>query len=112
MGASVCHEPPAPALGDVGEPPQATAANPSAAPRAPMRFIPEMYTRRRCVGETPPPYQVAVYFPGSDAVRLRSSHPMNLRWIEFLMRDGRAVAYPVYQPACCSRVGSKRGPFH
>ena len=44
-----------------------------------------------------PPYQVVVYFPGSDAVRLRSSHGLNLRWIEFLMRAGRAVAYPVYQ---------------
>ena len=44
-----------------------------------------------------PPYQVVMYFPGSEAVRLRSSHPVNLRWLEFLMRDGRAVAYPVYQ---------------
>ncbi|MEO6222197.1 MAG: hypothetical protein ABIP90_03030 [Vicinamibacterales bacterium] len=30
-------------------------------------------------------------------MRLRSSRGLGLRWVEFLLRDGRAVAYPVYQ---------------
>jgi dienelactone hydrolase len=44
-----------------------------------------------------PPYQVVVHFPGSNAVRMQSSRPLTLQWVEFLLRDGRAVAYPIYQ---------------
>lgn len=44
-----------------------------------------------------PPYQAVVYFPGSYAPRLQSSRPLTLHWLEFLIRDGRAVAYPIYQ---------------
>ena len=43
MSASVCHEPGLPVLGEAGESPQLTAANPSAAQRAPLRFIRQMY---------------------------------------------------------------------
>jgi dienelactone hydrolase len=44
-----------------------------------------------------PPYQVAVYFPGSDAVRSRDSRSAYLQFVEFLPRSGRAVAFPIYQ---------------
>ena len=44
-----------------------------------------------------PPYQVVIHFPGSNAPRMQSSRSLVLQWVEFLMRDGRAVAYPIYQ---------------
>ena len=44
-----------------------------------------------------PPYQVAVYFPGSDAVRARSSRGAYTQWLQFVLRSGRAVAFPIYQ---------------
>ncbi len=43
------------------------------------------------------PYQVAVYFPGSDAVRTQSSRNAYTQWVQFLLRSGRAVAFPIYQ---------------
>jgi eukaryotic-like serine/threonine-protein kinase len=44
-----------------------------------------------------PPYQVAVYFPGSDAVRAQTSRGANTYLLQFLLVSGRAVAYPIYQ---------------
>ncbi len=44
-----------------------------------------------------PPYHAVVYFPGSDAVRATSSRTAYTRWLQFLVRSGRAVAFPVYQ---------------
>jgi dienelactone hydrolase len=44
-----------------------------------------------------PPYQAVVYFPGSDAVRTQSSRGPYLQWLEFLVRSGRAVVFPIYQ---------------
>jgi formylglycine-generating enzyme required for sulfatase activity/dienelactone hydrolase len=44
-----------------------------------------------------PPYQVLVYFPGSDAVRTQSSRSAYLQLLQFLPRSGRAVAFPIYQ---------------
>src|SRR4029453_7368623 len=44
-----------------------------------------------------PPFQAVVYFPGSDAVRTQSSRGPYMQWLEFLLRSGRAVAFPVYQ---------------
>jgi formylglycine-generating enzyme required for sulfatase activity/predicted Ser/Thr protein kinase/predicted esterase len=44
-----------------------------------------------------PPYQVVLYFPGSDAVRAQSSRTAYTQWVQFLLRSGRAVAFPVYQ---------------
>jgi formylglycine-generating enzyme required for sulfatase activity/dienelactone hydrolase len=43
------------------------------------------------------PYQTVVFFPGSDAVQLPSSRDLTLQFVEFIIRSGRAVAYPVYQ---------------
>ena len=44
-----------------------------------------------------PPYQVAVYLPGSDAVRAQTSRGANTYLLQFLLVSGRAVAYPIYQ---------------
>ena len=44
-----------------------------------------------------PPYQVLIYFPGSDAVRTQSSRSAYLQLLQFLPRSGRAVAFPIYQ---------------
>jgi formylglycine-generating enzyme required for sulfatase activity/dienelactone hydrolase/tRNA A-37 threonylcarbamoyl transferase component Bud32 len=46
----------------------------------------------------PPPYQLVVYFPGSNAIHERSSKilPAN-RLLSPILRSGRAVLYPVYK---------------
>jgi eukaryotic-like serine/threonine-protein kinase len=43
------------------------------------------------------PYPAVVYFPGSSAIRDRA--PDNLQWrpIDFIIKSGRAVLYPVYK---------------
>jgi len=44
-----------------------------------------------------PPYQTVVYFPGSHAVRLRSSNDILVSYLDFIIRSGRAVLYPIYK---------------
>jgi dipeptidyl aminopeptidase/acylaminoacyl peptidase len=44
-----------------------------------------------------PPFQVVVYFPGGDATMMRSSRELRLLKMDFLIRSGRAVLYPVYK---------------
>jgi eukaryotic-like serine/threonine-protein kinase len=44
-----------------------------------------------------PPYQTVIYFPGGDAQLLRSSRDLNLRMVDFVIRSGRAVLFPVYK---------------
>jgi formylglycine-generating enzyme required for sulfatase activity len=45
-----------------------------------------------------PPYQVVIYFPGSEAERFESSLKLDgLPMFEFILRSGRAVLYPVYK---------------
>jgi formylglycine-generating enzyme required for sulfatase activity/dienelactone hydrolase len=44
-----------------------------------------------------PPYQTVVYWPSGEATVLRSSEDIRLRFIEFLLRSGRAVLHPVYK---------------
>ena len=44
---------------------------------------------------TEPPYQVIFYFPGSSALFLRDFEGRGLP--EFLVRSGRAIAYPIYK---------------
>jgi formylglycine-generating enzyme required for sulfatase activity/dienelactone hydrolase len=43
------------------------------------------------------PYPAVVYFPGSNAIRDHA--PQNLQWrlIDFVVKSGRAVLYPVYK---------------
>jgi len=47
---------------------------------------------------TAPPYQTLVYFPGGDALEVQSSESLGrgLIYIEFAVRSGRAVLFPIY----------------
>ncbi len=44
-----------------------------------------------------PPYETALYFPGSNAIDTRSSQDLHLWGIDFLLRSGRAIVYPIYK---------------
>jgi len=44
-----------------------------------------------------PPYQTIVYFPSSMALTAASSDELELRFVDFVIRSGRAVLYPVYK---------------
>jgi formylglycine-generating enzyme required for sulfatase activity/predicted Ser/Thr protein kinase len=44
-----------------------------------------------------PPYQTVVFFPSSHARITWSSAEMDLRLIDFIVRSGRALCYPVYR---------------
>ena len=52
----------------------------------------------------PPPYQTIIYFPGGDAPNLRSSRELRLTAVDFLMRSGRALVFPVYKGTYERRV--------
>jgi len=57
-----------------------------------------------------PPYQAVIYFPGSDAIMLRSSRDLWLQWVEYIVRSGRAVLYPIYQATYERHVDGPVGP--
>lgn len=44
-----------------------------------------------------PPYQTVVFFPGSNDIYKRSYDELQLRSVEFVLRSGRALVYPVYK---------------
>ncbi len=44
-----------------------------------------------------PPYQTIVFFPGGDAPNLRSSRDLRLTTVDFVIRSGRALVFPVYK---------------
>lgn len=44
-----------------------------------------------------PPYQTVVYFPGSNAIYARTSANLEIARIDFLVKSGRAVMYPIYK---------------
>jgi cephalosporin-C deacetylase-like acetyl esterase len=47
---------------------------------------------------SPPPFQTVMYFPGSGAIHLRSSATIPERGaIDFVIKSGRAVMFPVYK---------------
>ena len=43
------------------------------------------------------PLQAVVYFPGSGAIHTRSSESLEVNRIDFLLKSGRAVIYPIYK---------------
>ena len=45
----------------------------------------------------PPPYQVVIYFPGSDAIYERSSKQLQMWRVGYVVKSGRALAYPIYK---------------
>jgi dipeptidyl aminopeptidase/acylaminoacyl peptidase len=58
-----------------------------------------------------PPYQTVIFFPGADATMFPSSREMWLRMVEFFVRSGRAVVYPVYQGTYERKVDRDLGPI-
>ncbi len=44
-----------------------------------------------------PPYQTVVYFPGAYALVGRSSENLRMDHLDFILKGGRAVLYPVYK---------------
>ncbi len=44
-----------------------------------------------------PPYQAAIFFPGSGALTTRSSDKLATGYFDFLVDGGRAVIFPVYK---------------
>ena len=44
-----------------------------------------------------PPYQTVVYFPANNARLTRSSAALLMRNIDFVIRSGRALLYPIYK---------------
>jgi eukaryotic-like serine/threonine-protein kinase len=44
-----------------------------------------------------PPLQTVVFFPGSNVILARSSANLNTGSIDFVIKSGRAVLYPVYK---------------
>jgi dienelactone hydrolase len=44
-----------------------------------------------------PPYQTVVHFPGSEALGFHTFTDLNLFNLDFLMKSGRAVLFPVYK---------------
>ena len=58
-----------------------------------------------------PPYQTVVYFPSATAQLTRSTQNLEIRWIEFVIRSGRALLYPIYKETY-ERLSpeSSRGP--
>jgi cephalosporin-C deacetylase-like acetyl esterase len=44
-----------------------------------------------------PPFQAVIYFPPSNAFASNSSQELAFEDLEFLVRDGRAVFYPIYK---------------
>jgi eukaryotic-like serine/threonine-protein kinase len=44
-----------------------------------------------------PPYQAMLYFPGGDAQYLQTSRDLQLRMVDFVIRSGRALLFPIYK---------------
>ena len=44
-----------------------------------------------------PPYQTVILFPGADAIRLNSSNGLTIERIDFVLKGGRALLYPVFK---------------
>jgi len=44
-----------------------------------------------------PPYQTVLFYPGDSAFRFPWDHPFTTQYVEFLLRNGRAVMYPFFK---------------
>jgi eukaryotic-like serine/threonine-protein kinase len=61
----------------------------------------------------PPPYQTVVYFPHLGALAAGSSKHLEdaeMRWLDFIIKGGRALVFPVYKGTYERRVTSRQGP--
>ena len=44
-----------------------------------------------------PPYQTVIYFPGGGAINIRSSEKLRISGVDFIIKSGRALLYPIYK---------------
>ncbi len=44
-----------------------------------------------------PPYQIAIFFPGSPGLTMKELDPYEFRLVELMLRSGRALMLPVYK---------------
>jgi dienelactone hydrolase len=51
-----------------------------------------------------PPYQAVIYYPHSGAENAQSSENLDIRYIDFIVRSGRAVLFPIYKGTYERRV--------
>ena len=58
-----------------------------------------------------PPYQTVVYYPAGDVLMLDSSRIAGLHHIEFFVRSGRAVVYPVLLGTLERKHNTANGPI-
>ncbi|MGE5715198.1 MAG: protein kinase domain-containing protein [Acidobacteriota bacterium] len=61
-----------------------------------------------------PPYQMVVFFPSSHARNVRSNADMDMPDVDFVIRSGRALCYPIYKDTYERHIeGASSGPnFH
>ncbi len=52
-----------------------------------------------------PPYQTVIFFPGSGVINSQREEPNQVRVIDFVIKNGRAVLYPIYKGTHARRVG-------
>jgi dienelactone hydrolase len=57
-----------------------------------------------------PPFQAVVFYPGANANATSSSQNLALQWVDFIVRSGRVLVYPVYQGTYERRIAGPRGP--
>ena len=59
-----------------------------------------------------PPYQTVIFFPGADARRAASSQQLTgMSRLDFIIKSGRAVFYPVYQGTYERRLPGGTTPY-
>ena len=58
----------------------------------------------------PPPYQTVVYVPPRSAIYLSKADDFEIKFIEFLVKTGRAVLFPICQGMYERRVTNPSGP--
>lgn len=44
-----------------------------------------------------PPYQTVIYLPGGGAINIRSSEKLQISGVDFIIKNGRALLYPIYK---------------
>jgi eukaryotic-like serine/threonine-protein kinase len=55
-----------------------------------------------------PPYQAVVYWPGWDTFFLDDIDEYFAKQVDFIVKSGRAVAFPIYRGTLARRIGNQR----
>lgn len=59
-------------------------------------------------GASSPPYQTVVYWPGWDTFGLADADEYFAKQLDFVVKSGRAVAFPIYKGIFDRQVGNAR----